>query len=449
MIPTAFLSDRALAVCVSVLVLTGQLPAAEKSPLPELESGAAELQEWQQRAVEYARIMSHVKWSPAGDGMPARGGTFEKGREYTGVPYSSVKHVGRYIGYDIFLKTFLAAVENPESVVYTENLYGEIKNAECYYGKVCSSYTSYALQCGFWYLSYHHTPDRREGVELVASQSAQSARVGDFIFTPPRPGSHVELVTEVKRGPDGTVTHVRVEESRPQTTMNTYRTATQFDEHLGEKNRELYRITDFNAWRANNRAESLRFPNYEEDSATPEINRVLLLDRGDWVPYYEDQAVKFNVMDRDDQGVEALIIQREGKTVERIERPGKGVIERSYATCGDYTAYCILQDGSSSQACEFSVCDLSFQLPAEGVSLGKSWDLTFQSSDNMDVAIVYLLSVHNRSGRHLVYVTEEDRRQGKVTIPADLLLSAGKTQVWLLGENRYGRLKDRQEFVVE
>ncbi len=36
--------------------------------------------------------------------------------------------------------------------------------------------------------------------------------------------------------------------------------------------------------------------NYDEDSATPAINRVLLLDRGDWVPYYRDQAVKFNVM---------------------------------------------------------------------------------------------------------------------------------------------------------
>ena len=123
--------------------------------------------------------MSGVKWTPVAEGMPKRGGEFEAGKEYTGVPYSSVKHEGRYVGFDIFLKTFLAAVENPKSVLYTENLKGKVKNAECYYGKVCSSYTSYALQCGIWYVSRHHGPSYREGVIQVEPQTAQSARPGD------------------------------------------------------------------------------------------------------------------------------------------------------------------------------------------------------------------------------------------------------------------------------
>jgi hypothetical protein len=157
---------------------------------------------WQEKAVEYARIMSRVKWTPVADGMPKRGGFFKDGTEYTGVPYSSVKTVGRYIGFDIFLKTFLAAVQNPHSVLYTENLYGEVKNAECYYGKVCSSYTSYALQCGIWYVSRLHGPPYRDGVIQVEPQSAQSARVGDVIYTPPATatgGSHVELVTGITK----------------------------------------------------------------------------------------------------------------------------------------------------------------------------------------------------------------------------------------------------------
>ena len=129
--------------------------AGETSPNNPGESNSTA---WQEKAVEYARIMSRVKWTPVAGGMPMRGGYFEEGTEYTGVPYSSVKSVGRYIGFDIFLKTFLAAVENPHSVLYTENLYGEVKNAECYYGKVCSSYTSYALQCGIWYVSRHSRP---------------------------------------------------------------------------------------------------------------------------------------------------------------------------------------------------------------------------------------------------------------------------------------------------
>ena len=44
--------------------------------------------------------------------------------------------------------------------------------------------------------------------------------------------------------------------------------------HRHRKNRKLYRITDLDAWREGNRAESFLFPNYAEDSATPAINRV-------------------------------------------------------------------------------------------------------------------------------------------------------------------------------
>lgn len=122
--------------------------------LPAVSSGEdRSYAPWRKKSVQYGRITSQVKWTPVADGMLKRGGHFEKGKEYTGVPYSSVKSVGRYIDFDIFLKTFLAAVENFQSVLYTENLHGEVSNAECYYGKVFSSYTSYALQCGSWYVS--------------------------------------------------------------------------------------------------------------------------------------------------------------------------------------------------------------------------------------------------------------------------------------------------------
>ncbi len=405
---------------------------------------------WQEKSVEYARIMSRVKWTPVADGMPKRGGHFTAGKEYTGVPYSSVKHVGRYIGFDIFLKTFMAAVENPKSVLYTENLYGKVSNAECYYGKVCSSYTSYALQCGIWYVSKIHGPQFRDGVTNVEPQSAQAASPGDVIYTPPKKqngGSHVELVTEVIRNKAGKVTHVRIEESRPQTTSNTLRSAQAFDAHLAARNRELYRITDLDAWRGGNKAESFLFPNYEDDSESPKINCVLLLDRGDWVPYFKGQAVKFNVMDRDKQGVVALVIKRGSEEVEEIVNPGKGVLARSFDTCGDYTAHCVMQDGSLSQACEFAVCELAFKLPSMDVSRGKPWEIEL-TTDNMNAIIVYFKNSKDGSDEHNVFITEEDRRSGKVTIPASITQDAEKVQVWLIGENRYGRLKKRQMITV-
>ncbi len=404
----------------------------------------------QQRAVEYARIMSRVKWTPVAGGMPnRRGGAFEQGTEYTGVPYSSVKAVGRDIGFDIYLKTFLAAVENPESVLYTENLSGEVSNAATYYGKVCSTFTSYALQCALPYRSSHHGPTFREGVVPVEPQSAQVAQPGDVIYTPPaKPGggSHVELVTAVERNGEA-VTAVRIEESWPPTTRNTLRKASAFNAHIAARNRRLYRITDPDAWHGQNQAESFLFPNYDEDSATPAINRVLLLDRGDWVPYFKEQPVKFNVMDRDSNGVQSLIVKRGDAVVEQIPLDGKGVIERLFSDCGDYTAHCVMSDGSPSQACEFAVCDLNLSVPDRPLPQNQSWKIEFAAC-NLNVIAVRLMSPKPPYKRAILWPTEEDRKNGTVTVPADLLQTTGPVQVWLIGENRYGRLTRQQNVTI-
>lgn len=406
---------------------------------------------WQTRAAACAHIMSRVKWTPVAEGMPIRGGGFfQKGTEYTGVPYSSVKSVGRYIGFDVFLKTFLAAVENPLSVLYTENLSGQVSNAAAYYGKVCSSFTSYALQCGIWYVSRLYGPSHRDGVRLVVPQSAQTVAVADVIFTPPKEasgGSHVEMVTGITRDDDGTVTQVLVEESVPPTARAIRRSAAEFDAHLATGGKELYRITDLAAWHGDNRAARLRFPDYTEDAATPVINRVLLLDLGDWVPYHRDQSVKIHVMDRDARGVRGLVIQRGDAVVEEIRVEATGVVERSFPVCGDYTAHCLLADGSRSQACEFAVCHLDFQVPP-AIMLGEPLEIGFVS-DNLDVAIVHLNSGANSYAHYSIFVTDRDRDSGQIVIPADLVGTPGTWQVWLIGENRYGRLKKRRDVVVQ
>ncbi len=406
---------------------------------------------WQEQAVEYARIMSQVKWTPVAGSMPKRsGGYFEEGTEYTGVPYSSVETVGRCIGFDIYLKTFLAAVENPLSVLYTENLSGKVYNAASYYGMVCSTFTGYGLQCAFPYRSSHHEPGFRKGIVLVDPQSAQAAEPGDIIYTPPGKllgGSHIELVTAVER--DGQkVIAVRDEESRPPTTRNRLLKASTFDSHISSRNRRMYRITDLDAWRGRNRADSFLFPNYEEDSATPVINRVLLLDRGDWVPYFRDQAVKFNIMDKDSRGVQSLVVKRGNAIVEEISLPGRGVIERQFNDCGDYSAYCIMRDGSLSQACEFSVCDLDFSLPSEPPTRNKPWDIQFTARNLSIIAVRLIHSKAPNWDSHFVWPTDQDHRSGRMTVPSDLIHEAGTWYVRVIGENKYGRLTRQKKITI-
>ncbi len=401
-------------------------------------------EKWQHQAVEFARTMSQIQWTPVANGIPIRGsGTFKAGVTYTGVPYSNGGWEGRLIGFDVYLKTFLAAVENPKSVLYTRNLRGQRRNSAAFYGMVCSAYTSYALQLAVQVGSSWHGPPHRQGIEPAQPQSAQGARIGDVLWF----SGHVELVTDVTTTPDGTVTDVRVEDSWPPTTRTKHYTAARFNAYLAQRRARLYRITDHAAWRGENRAERYLFPNPAMDAAIPVINRVLLLDLGDWVTYRTGQAVTFNIMDRDEQGVSALVIKRDGEQVERIALEGPGMVERTFDRAGDYTAHCIMQDGTSSQACEFSVCTLDSSPVTDTIVLGKPFEIRFQT-ENMNAIQVRIAQAGDPNyadpvAHRSIWLTDEDRRLGRVTVPADALGRTGRHSVFVRGENRYGRLTNR------
>jgi len=245
---------------------------------------------------------------------------------------------------------------------------------------------------------------------------------------------------------------VRLQDSWPPTTRNKEYTAEGFDAYLVKRKAILYRITDHDAWRGENRAERYLFPNYAMDATTATINRVLLLDLGDWVAYRKGEPVMFNIMDRDNQGVQALVIKREGQLVEQIALDGPGIVERTPALPGDYTAHCIMKDGTSSQACEFSVCELESKFAANPIIFGKPFDIEFrtenmkaihlritQAADPNDTAPVVTRSI---------WLSDEDRRLGRVTVPADMVTRTGRCSIFVMGENRYGRLRNRHVIAV-
>jgi hypothetical protein len=165
---------------------------------------------WQERAVDHAGILSQIKWRPVADGIPIRGkGEFKADTTYIGIPYFNGGWDGRIIGFDVYLKTFLASVDNPQSVLYTTDLRDQRRNSAAFYCTICSCYTSYALQAAISIGSSFHGPAYREGIEPAQPQSSQGAKIGDVLWF----SRHVEIVTHVITAPDGTATHIRVEDS--------------------------------------------------------------------------------------------------------------------------------------------------------------------------------------------------------------------------------------------
>lgn len=83
---------------------------------------------------------------------------FDAGTVNIGVPYSELGEYSKYVGFDVSIRTFLTALLNKRSVMYTENASGEASSSKygityhnyegaagSYYGTVCSGLTGYAL----------------------------------------------------------------------------------------------------------------------------------------------------------------------------------------------------------------------------------------------------------------------------------------------------------------
>ena len=105
-------------------------------------------------AMRKAKQLSNIQWTPLAD-IPANDGyVFANGTTYTGMPYSSVKECMKFVGKDVSFRTFMTAVHNPYSLLYTENVSAENsqsgygfeyhgENCASYYGDVCSSLDGY------------------------------------------------------------------------------------------------------------------------------------------------------------------------------------------------------------------------------------------------------------------------------------------------------------------
>ena len=125
----------------------------------------------QKNALKRIAQLTEIRWQPVlPDVMPSRKGYFS-GEPQTGVPYSSARGIGRWIGYDISLETFMTAVRNPASVLYTENLRESpynVPNGATYYGLTCSSFAQYAFRDDFsWGTKRVHADPDMANMKLI------------------------------------------------------------------------------------------------------------------------------------------------------------------------------------------------------------------------------------------------------------------------------------------
>lgn len=170
------------------------------------ESGvlSTELSSGVQNIVKRARQMTEIKWTPVKDITGWDGGvTYKAGTTYKGLPYGQPVDAD-YVPWETSLSGFLEAVNNPNSLMYTD--YAEYEKRAPYYSVDCSAFVSWA-----WGLKSRQTTSYiADFATLISTTSYENAQVGDCLN---KAGSHVVLITDITYDSNGKINSIEISES--------------------------------------------------------------------------------------------------------------------------------------------------------------------------------------------------------------------------------------------
>ena len=204
-----------------------------------------------QTAIDRATSLASVKWtclktfkawfSSSSSGTQ---GTYVKGQKYIGVPYAQGR---KYVGYDVTLSDFISAVNNPNSVFYTNSYNSGILGP--YYGSDCSGLVSYA-----WGISRNNTYSLVNNAgngkwhsvvspKKLTQTDLNKVHPGDAFVYNNGSGGHAIFVSEVYRNSAGNVIRVVTIEETGFHYLAQYNSSTSSANHynkLMEGNTNLY-----------------------------------------------------------------------------------------------------------------------------------------------------------------------------------------------------------------
>lgn len=244
-----------------------------------------------QYAQDRIKQLALVRWTPKADivaanpssGVPAGNYFFKAGRERFGLPYSEAAEYTKYVGQHVSLYTYLTAIHNKRSLMYTEKIYnggtsgygfvydGLGQNyAASYYGTVCTGLTGYAMGQKNLFVSGAYNNGALPGLTEVTSANAQNVMPLDLIWN----SGHCSIIMDVILDERGNRKFIMWAEQTKPTPYITPYTTQMFDDRLAAKSCKVYR---YGGW------SSLTAP-----EATPFIQL-------DWMDYPKDPKYSDNI----------------------------------------------------------------------------------------------------------------------------------------------------------
>ena len=373
---------------------------------------------------ERAELLSSVLWCAQGD-IPNEMAYYYKGKTYRAVPYSSAKELDKFVGTDVSFYTFLSAIYNPDSVIYTEHIdkypYHGI-NCSTYYGTTCSMSACYALGIQTQIPSKMFA-DSELFVKLE-DQSVDKLAPGDVMAST----GHTILVLDVVKNESGQLKEVEV--------LNVCTIRNENRDFLINLLNEGYSFYRYKYIEDNQEVEKLPFDYLSATSSYDYFHSFALsLSRGDRSSYRLGEHVHFNILQ---EGFGSVEVYEEDKYLESINLQGR-CLDYEPKRAGMFSAR-LVSDNRVSEYVSFEVIDTSSNIRDEGDRVC----VLFRSSN----AVPHSIVVCEVSGKqHLVHFLDDSEiRKGYAFLPQ--VVAKEDLFIKVLFKGQFGRVASKPVMII-
>lgn len=345
-----------------------------------------------------ARQLLELKWKPYAS-VPSCYGVYKKNKEQQGVPYSLAFMTHTQLGTQVSLHTFMTALKNPFSVLYSENLgsrsYGGGGESSTYYGSTCSNSLMYVL--GIEPPYFTRMIGIIPGMEKTENQDPSSIELCDVIWIT----GHVMMVYDIIRKTDNTIDEVQLFETTTVDQADTRIRRFSFDEFVSYwKKNGVVRYRYANLERNTDYEISVFVPLEDEPVFSYRYNYEICPTLGDRSSYMEGQTVVLSVLNPSFQEI-ALYRNNEYYTSVKARTPLTSIPDLPY---GKYKA-CLVQDGLRSGFTRFEVLNAEVN-----ANMDDAYHIHF-SSKNASARYIAICDGYGNPYNYYL-LTDDQREQG-------------------------------------
>lgn len=292
--------DNAQPITDFVLLSDSGLHRWLPSDLPNYETAL--------RRVDY---LEHLRWVPLAkvpNSYPSSssasatdvGNTYFDlaGQLAVGVPYSDVAGTRTYVPNNVSLRTFMTAVKNRRSLLYTEELhkntskYGKTYtqgHRRAYYGEVCCGLTAWVMGMDTMYLAGDYGSNNVPGLSTVTYNSVDDLRPLDLVWQ----DGHIQIISDIWKDEFGNIKYIGWAEMSTPYPYRGLLTPELFDSRLTSISGTIHR---WDGWANLQEPEESEYSQYllGQTRKEPEWSGDIMCFAGDYAAFVEGDIIHLN-----------------------------------------------------------------------------------------------------------------------------------------------------------